>query len=57
VAGVLKKGIKKQRTSRMQFIKFATAVILQDKFKCQKVYEKKAKQRDELCTQTLQKTS
>jgi len=37
---VLRKGIKKERTSRTQFIKSATAVILRDKFKCEKIHEK-----------------
>jgi hypothetical protein len=40
VEGVLRKGIQKERTSRKQFIKFATAVILRDKFKSEKVHEK-----------------
>jgi hypothetical protein len=52
----LRKGIKKERTSRTQFIKFATAVILRDKLNVRKYMKKfKAQRCISLYTQTPQK--
>ena len=56
VEGVLRKGIKEERTSRTQFVKFVTAVILRKNLNMNRYMKKLKTQRcSELYTQTPKK--